>query len=243
MQNITQRIEVLPSIFFANKNIAYNANEEYYSQWKALYNRAKSNLNSFADNCKWSDFAAMRNIMRNISNQGTNLQISNGSSIRYADLLGVSPDFNGTVHCNRGVSGIDGSTSTALGASLANNTSTILITGDMSFSYDINGLASLYNSKQFKIIVLCNGGGGIFRFINGPSNLPDFEQYFEVNRDLQIDKFAHAFGFDYFKANSKQELEEVLPIFLNNNKESILAVFTNNEVSAQTLKEYYNRNK
>ena len=82
MQNITQRIEVLPSIFFANKNIAYNANEEYYSQWKALYNRAKSNLNSFADNCKWSDFAAMRNIMRNISNQGTNLQISNGSSIR-----------------------------------------------------------------------------------------------------------------------------------------------------------------
>ena len=83
-------------------------------------------------------------------------------------------------NCNRGVSGIDGSTSTAIGASLAYSGTTLLITGDMSFSYDLSGLASQYNSPRLKIIVMKNGGGGIFRFIKSTSALPELERYLEV---------------------------------------------------------------
>ena len=180
--------------------------------------------------------------MTNMPQEKNNLQISNGSAIRYADILGNPKEFQGNYHCNRGVSGIDGSTSTALGASMVYKDTTLLITGDMSFSYDLSGLASQYNSDKFKIIVLCNGGGGIFRFINGPSNLPEFEQYFEVHRDIPVDKYATAFGFDYFEANDEQSLKQSLDLFHKNNKASILAVFTDNKTSADTLKGYFSRN-
>ncbi len=243
MQNITQRISIKPEIFFENNNIISNNDSNFYQLWKDIDNQSKESHDAFIEKCLWSDLAAMNIVMNNLPNKSINLQISNGSSIRYADLIGVTKDFEGGVYCNRGVSGIDGSTSTALGASMAHDGLTLLITGDMSFSYDINGLASQYNSNRFKIIVLCNGGGGIFRFIYGPSTLPEFEQYFEVNRNLPIDKYAQAFGFSYFEANDKNELQNVIPDFFNDDNCSILAIYTNNEVSATTLREYYNRNK
>jgi 2-succinyl-5-enolpyruvyl-6-hydroxy-3-cyclohexene-1-carboxylate synthase len=182
--------------------------------------------------------------MKNLPNENLNLQVSNGSSIRYADILGVNQDFIGTVHCNRGVSGIDGSTSTALGASMAKtDATTLFITGDMSFSYDLNGLATHYNNERLKIIILCNGGGGIFRFLNGPSDLPEFEEYFEVHKDIPTDKYAYAFGFEHLSADNEQSLQTALHKLFSNNKPTILAVHTNNKTSAKTLKNYYNRNK
>lgn len=243
MQNITQKIEVNPINFLCNNHISPNTSENYYRQWEEVKHRATETYNTFISNSEWSDLTAMDIVMNNLPDDNINLQISNGSSIRYADLIGVSNKFNGSVFCNRGVSGIDGSTSTALGASITHLGSTILITGDMSFSYDINGLASQYNTKRFKIIVLHNGGGGIFRFINGPSELPDFEEYFEVNRQLPIEKFAHAFGFNYYEANTKQKLQDTIGKFLKDNKESILCIHTNNKISANTLRAYYDRNK
>ena len=244
MQNITHRIETSPMEFFTSIELENNVESTYFAEWQNLSIKANTSHHTFIENCDWSDLKAMSIIMKNLPSENLNLQISNGSSIRYADIIGVVPTFNGTVHCNRGVSGIDGSTSTALGASIANiNATTLFITGDMSFSYDLNGLASQYNSERLKIIVLCNGGGGIFRFLNGPSDLPEFEEYFEVHKDIPTDKYAYAFGFEHLTANDEQSLQESLAELLNNNKPTILAVHTNNKISASTLKSYYNRNK
>jgi 2-succinyl-5-enolpyruvyl-6-hydroxy-3-cyclohexene-1-carboxylate synthase len=112
----------------------------------------------------------------------------------------------------------------------------------MSLCYDLNGLASQYNSKRFKIIVLCNGGGGIFRFINGPSTLPNFEQYFEVHRDIPIEKYANAFGFNYIACDNEVILQESITKLLSNNNPTILAIHTNNQISADTLRKYFNKN-
>ena len=242
MQNLTQILEVSPDKFFGIIGKQIITNGEYFNVWEAISIKAESTHNTYINNSPWSDLRAMDIIMTNMPQEKTNLQISNGSAIRYADILGIPKEFQGTYHCNRGVSGIDGSTSTALGASMVSNDTTLLITGDMSFSYDLSGLASQYNSDKFKIIVLCNGGGGIFRFINGPSNLPEFEQYFEVHRDIPVDKYATAFGFDYFEANDEQSLKQSLDLFHKNNKASILAVYTDNKTSADTLKGYFSRN-
>ena len=91
--------------------------------------------------------------------------------------------------------------------------------------------------------MLCNGGGGIFRFINGPSDLPEFEQYFEVHRNIPIDKYASAFGYDYISANNKATLQENIAKLFNNNTPTILTIHTNNKVSAEYLKGYFKRNK
>ena len=243
MQNLTHRIVAEPLSFFKGISIHLAKNGTYFEKWVSLKEQARQSHEVYIENAQWSDMIAMHTIMNDLPANGLNLQVSNGSAIRYADIMGVPEDFTGTVSCNRGVSGIDGSTSTALGASMAyTDGDTLLITGDMSFSYDLNGIASQYNSERIKIIVLCNGGGGIFRFINGPTSLPDFEQYFEVHRDIPIEKYADAFGFDYISAKDKVTLQESLHKLFSNSKPTILAIFTNNKISADTLRGYFNRN-
>lgn len=244
MQNLSHRIEITPDAFFSGiSEHIHKINGAYYEKWKNLAQKAESGLEKYINRVPWCDFKAMDIIMKSLPTMGINLQISNGSAIRYADIIGTVHDFDGSCHCNRGVSGIDGSTSTALGASLIYNGITLLITGDMSFSYDLSGLASQYNSQRLKIIILCNGGGGIFRFINGPSDLPEFEKYFEVHRDLPINKYADAFGFEYLQADDEVSLQDSLLKLLTNKHSSILAVHTNNEISATVLRTFFNRNK
>lgn len=111
------------------------------------------------------------------------------------------------------MSGIDGSTSTAAGAACVGEGMTVLITGDMSFSYDVNGLSSTYLSPRFKIIVMCNGGGGIFRFIKPTSDLPELETCFEIHRDISVEKYADLFGLRYFELNDEKSAAEVLSLF------------------------------
>lgn len=243
MQNLTHHIDIEPLTFFKAINEFITKKGSYFDQWVTLKAQAQQSHDTYVENAPWSDFKAMYTIMKSLPYEGLNLQVSNGSAIRYADIFGVHECFNGSIFCNRGVSGIDGSTSTALGASIIHTTGdTLLITGDMSFCYDLNGLASQYNSKRFKIIVLCNGGGGIFRFINGPSTLPNFEQYFEVHRDIPIEKYANAFGFNYITCDNEVLLQESITKLLSNNNPTILAIHTNNLISADTLRKYFNRN-
>ena len=179
---------------------------------------------------------AMDYIFSALNHEDISLQLSNGTVIRYAQLFGdrISvPNF-----CNRGVSGIDGSTSTALGASLVRGGTTILITGDMSFMYDLSGLASMYNSKKFKIIVLCIGGGGIFRFVKGTASLPELDDYFVVDRQVNVKGYAAAFGFEYLEADSIQSLKKNLDAFLNMRSPVILSVKTDGKISGEILTNY-----
>ena len=242
-KNITESVEITPSIFFEYIKLHLNCAGQYNNLWREFINQTNISHSSYVKNAPWSDLKAMDIITNSIPSNGVNLQLSNGSSIRYADITAMPNEFIGTIHCNRGVSGIDGSTSTTLGASLVcEDATTLLITGDMSFGYDLSGLASQYNSSKLKIIVLRNGGGSIFRFINGPTELPEFEKYFEVKQDIPVNKYAAAFGFDYFEANNEIMLKEQLVLLFDNRAPSILAVNTDNIVSASVLKGYYNKN-
>jgi 2-succinyl-5-enolpyruvyl-6-hydroxy-3-cyclohexene-1-carboxylate synthase len=92
------------------------------------------------------------------------LQISNSSAIRYAQLIAIDPSIE--VYCNRGTSGIDGSTSTAIGAAVANENKQYSLRRYWVL-YDSNALWNNYIPKNFKIILINNGGGGIFRILPG----------------------------------------------------------------------------
>ncbi len=242
MQHLTKKIKVSPEELFkainqcANKDIPSN----YKQMWLELKKRSTLSHHKFVDDVPWSDLKAFSVILPSIP-ADCNLQLSNGTSIRYVQLFDV-PEIRRS-NCNRGVAGIDGATSTALGASLAKAENTILITGDMSLSYDLNGMSSQYNNQHFKIIVICNGGGGIFRFIKGPSDLDELEDYFEVHREIPVEGYASTFGFDYFKAENEAQLIDKLPKFYNNDKASILAVYTPRKSNAKILREYFKRDR
>lgn len=241
MQHLTTKIDIEPAQFFcavdALMKDTFNANATYSRKWHALADQARSWHNQFTNSIPWCDLKAFSIFMPMIP-QNYILHLSNGTCIRYAQLFGMRSG----VKCfgNRGVSGIDGSTSTALGTSLvATDYTSLLVTGDMSFGYDINGLTSQYNSARFKIIVMDNQGGNIFRFINGPSDLPELKKYFEVQRTIPVKDYARAFGFDYFEADDETSLKSALPEFFASRSQSILAIHTPPETNAKVLRSYF----
>ena len=104
---------------------------------------------------------------------------------------------NSTVFCNRGTSGIDGSTSTAVGASVSLKSPTLLITGDLSFFYDSNGLWNDYIKNTFRIILINNSGGGIFKILPGYRDDLFHEKFIETRHGFSAKHLAKMYGFKY----------------------------------------------
>ncbi|MBS7786697.1 2-succinyl-5-enolpyruvyl-6-hydroxy-3-cyclohexene-1-carboxylic-acid synthase [Flavobacterium sp. CYK-55] len=167
------------------------------------------------------------------------LQISNSSAIRYAQLFEI--DAQVSVFCNRGTSGIDGSTSTAIGAATMHQKPTVLITGDISFLYDSNALWNEYIPKNFKIVLINNGGGGIFRILPGHQENKVFHKYFETAHNLTAEHLAKMFGLSYAAAHNESELiVHTKRLFSFNNQPSILEVFTPAHENNKILLQYFN---
>lgn len=114
---------------------------------------------------------------------------------------------------------------------------TILYTGDMSFSYNpqILGLPGL--PDNFKIIVVNNSGGGIFRFIGQTRDLPEREEYFCADRPQPIEGLAKAYGWEYMQASNASELNNALPLFLSGSRK-ILEIIVDPEISARVLTQF-----
>ena len=240
-KSLTMRVEISPSAFFKQYyDVVYpfdklNNNEKYKDQWHKIEEIAHKSHNIFVENCKWSDLKAFSILIPNIKGV---LHLSNGTSIRYHQLF--YNDINSTkVYCNRGVSGIDGSTSTAIGHAMTTTTTTTLITGDISAQYDIGALSINNIPPNFKLIVICNGGGGIFRFIKSTSRLPELDDFFATTPNLPLKDLAKGYGFDYYEANNECELANNIEQLYKTDKPSILAIFTPANENAKILKEYF----
>lgn len=212
------------------------AERSYSERWSLLSRAAGRSHSDYAEAAPWSELKAINLILGELPGK-YNLHISNGTAIRYALLSDAR--FH-SVSCNRGVSGIEGSTSTAVGAAIKHPSPTLLITGDMSFSYDIGALAIKEIPRNFKIIVLSNAGGGIFRFITKTNKLLQREQYFCAEPKLPLPQLAEAYGFRYLKAASMPELKESLSeLKKTDDVPVILDVIVDPDVSARTFSEYF----
>jgi len=185
----------------------------------------------------FSDFKVFDFICQNVP-KNSQLQVSNSSAIRYLQLFDLDKSIQ--VFCNRGTSGIDGSTSTAIGAALTSDLPTMLITGDISFLYDSNALWNNYIPKNFKIILLNNSGGGIFRILPGHQETETFNTYFETSHQLNALHLAKMYGFDYYTATDEDSLKTSYKSFLNqNNKPCILEIFTPEKSNNRILLDFF----
>lgn len=212
---------------------------DYAIRWQQKKELSTIRHNRFAETVPWSDWKAFSMVLPSLP-AGVSLQLGNSTPVRYAQLFEYLQV--GRVDGNRGTSGIDGSTSTAVGAAVLNAGITVLITGDMSFLYDSNALWNKYITPRFKIIVMKNGGGGIFRFIPGPSDLAELEECFETEREVDIEGFASLHGFQYLYADCEDELQSVLPGFYSiADRPTILEIRTPRYVNAEILKEYFRK--
>lgn len=198
---------------------------------------ASQRTSSFAEAAPWSDFKAVYNLIE--ASPRIHLQVSNGTAIRYVQLFSGYGRF-ASIHCNRGVSGIDGCTSTAIGFSSVRKRPTLFLTGDMSAAYDIGALALPMITPRFKMAVLNNRGGGIFRFIPSTRDLPELERCFAASPRLPLAELARAYGFRYFEATDERSFKNLLPdFFAEAERPALFNIITPAEISAKILTEYF----
>lgn len=235
---LTKYFKVSPNVFFNSFLALTNETESDYNQkiQEVKLHRARKHQ-QYLETIPFSDLKVFE-IVFPILPEDSQLQISNSSAIRYAQLFPIASSIS--VFCNRGTSGIDGSTSTAIGATVGSKTQTILITGDIGFLYDSNALWNNYIPKNFKIILINNGGGGIFRILPGHSETPVFNTFFETAHCLTAEHLAKMYNFDYHIASDEKSLVSALDtMYLQNEKPYLLEVFTPTLVNDGILLQYF----
>ena len=238
---LTKHFKVGPNTFFNTfLPLTQKVESNYFTQLNAVKAFRKEKHDIYLSKISFTDFKVFEKVIQSLPTK-SQLQISNSSAIRYAQLIPIDSSIE--VYCNRGTSGIDGSTSTAIGAAVANYSKpTVFITGDIGFLYDSNALWNNYIPKNFKIILINNGGGGIFRILPGHNETPVFNTFFETSHNLTAVHLAKMYGLDYLSANDEVSLLNGLnSVYAQNDKPIILEVFTptleNNSILLQYFKE------
>ncbi|MRX70002.1 2-succinyl-5-enolpyruvyl-6-hydroxy-3-cyclohexene-1-carboxylate synthase [Flavobacterium resistens] len=209
----------------------------YFKKIDKIYSLRNKRKEEYLKKIPFSDFKVFEKIIESLP-KNIQLQISNSSAIRYAQLIDIDDSIE--VFCNRGTSGIDGSTSTAIGAAVGSEKQGIFITGDISFLYDSNALWNSYIPKNFKIILINNGGGGIFRILPGHEEKPVFNTYFETSHNLTAEHLAKMYQFNYVQACDNESLEKgISDLYADNNSPVILEIFTPTAQNDIILKQYF----
>ena len=209
---------------------------EYYPFWKSVFDERLELSKTYRDQIPYSDFWVYPFVFDALPKDIV-LHLGNSSCVRYSNLFDLDTSIE--VYCNRGTSGIDGSTSTAIGHGAVSEKQNILLCGDLSFLYDSNGLWNNSIPKNFKIIIINNAGGGIFRILPGDKDESYFNTFFETRHHYDASHLANMYGFSYYSTNDKKQLTTTLPIFMNNNEKSILEIFTPTELNDKILLEYF----
>ena len=234
---LDKHIKQSPKDFFPALLGTSVIDSDYQNHWKAVKERRNEKHEDFLNQISFSDFSVFNNVLKSIPDN-TNLHLGNSSTIRYTQLFDLKTTLK--VFCNRGTSGIDGSTSTAIGAASVSAEQSIFITGDLSFFYDSNALWNNYIPNNFRIIIINNGGGGIFRILPGHKNTQNFDQFFETTHNLDASQLCNMYGFKYQFASNKDNLESCLESFYSQSEQpKLLEIFTPRTENDDILLSYF----
>ncbi|KAB2837925.1 MAG: hypothetical protein F9K45_12010 [Melioribacteraceae bacterium] len=170
---------------------------------------------------------------------GSNLFISNSLPVRDLDYFAESSNKNIKVFSNRGASGIDGINSTALGIAASSKRKTILITGDLAFYHDLNGLLTAKNYKIPLIIILINNNGGsIFESLPIAKHKNIFNEYFKTPHQLDFKKFVEGYKGNFVNIKNWNSLKAEFVKALKQKKFSVLHFKTDSTKSHSVRKEF-----
>jgi len=219
-QTITQIFQATPASFFGylatvdhTETFENQKQNNYNKFWEVEERRALRTLTSFFPQKTVGELEVVNEVIRSLP-QDAILHLANSMSVRYANYIGLAAAQKGvTVVANRGTSGIDGCTSTAVGHALASDRINILITGDLAFFYDRNAFWHNYALPNLRVLLLNNHGGIIFSMIDGPGSLPEAEEYFVTHQKLNAKKLSEEFNIDYLRLDNKRKLKNLVKDF------------------------------
>lgn len=242
-QHLSITIPMQPAVFFEQlvHGLTFAATSRYGSVWKQRDFYAKDVHNKVLAEAPFSDLKVMEILLDSVPEQ-CHVHLGNSSVVRYAQLF--DPIRGMKYWSNRGTSGIDGSVSTAAGAAFALvDAPHVLVVGDISFFYDSNALWNQFLTSNLRILVVHNGGGGIFKIIPGPDSTDFLEDYFVTRHAYSAEFICKAFDVAYFHAEGEVELEQRISEWMQptqNGRPALLEVHTPSELNDQVLKNYFN---
>ncbi|MDO7876144.1 2-succinyl-5-enolpyruvyl-6-hydroxy-3-cyclohexene-1-carboxylic-acid synthase [Hymenobacter sp. ASUV-10] len=240
-RTLTRIVRSDPTEFFSRWTPAELPARDTLLPWQQAEAAATQSLTSFfeTESHPFNEFSAMRQALTLLP-EATALHLANSMAVRYANILGLPQQRQVKVFANRGTSGIDGCTSTAVGAALAQpGRPVVLLTGDVAFFYDRNAFWHNYPTPNLRVVLFNNHGGGIFRLIDGPRQQPELDEFFETTQALTAENTARDFKLRYFPVSSFDELDAALPVFFAaETGAAILEIFTDSKTNAAFFEEY-----
>ena len=221
---------------FTNLYGVKNDSPAYLGKWQHLETAGKQKLGTAIEEPSCFEGRTIRELQQHISDNAQVL-IANSMSIRDFDYFWFSGESKAVLYGNRGVNGIDGTISTALGLA-ANGRPTYLVTGDLSLFHDLNGLAvAKTHNLNLTIILHNNDGGGIFEYLP-QKGTKHFDYLFSTSQGLDYSGAAKLYGCGYTKISSPNELSFVLAKIGQESGVHIIEIPTNREYSRELHKKY-----
>lgn len=197
-------------------------NEEYFVMPKKVGQLVENAINS--SEILSEPFIA-RQVLKSLPS-GSALFLGNSMPIRDADMFGWQIP-NVEIGTNRGASGIDGTISSACGFAKGVGRPTTLLVGDLAFLHDANALSLLSNLKEaLTIILINNGGGGIFSFLPIAAHEEIFTPYFDSPHNVKIADLCRAFDLPHLKVTTKAQLQNALEIATGSNQHLVVEAIT-----------------
>jgi 2-succinyl-5-enolpyruvyl-6-hydroxy-3-cyclohexene-1-carboxylate synthase len=241
-QSMTQSIQVKPSAFMHEvTHFKRESDSTFGARWKQkdflIQEKAQ---NFFEQNTTYGDLNVFHTVLDYIP-ETSHLHMANSSVVRYCQLF--DPIRSIQYWCNRGTSGIDGSTSTVAGAALIKKeTWHTLITGDISFFYDSNALWNKVLPPNLRIFMINNAGGGIFKIIPGPNSTAELDDFFVFKHDFSAEHICKGFKVDYFKAENIESIENQMEDFYTfeeDGRAKLMEIFTPSEMNHEQLDVFF----
>lgn len=231
---LTTVIEMDPFEFLEKVAPLINAaNSGYPTSWEAFCQAVP------APQFPYSEMSAIGSLLQSMPEEAS-LHLANSSAVRYAQLYPLKPQVE--VCCNRGVNGIEGSLSSAVGYSVASRKINFVVIGDLSFFYDMNALWNHHYGVNLRILLLNNGGGEIFHTLPGMDQTDRSRAFITAPHTTSACGWAEERGFLYLKATNQKELDEKMQLFASmqeTRKPMLLEVMTDADTDTSLLREYY----
>ena len=221
-------------------NSAYSgqlaADSSYVQIWQQIESNSREQLDKVQEEPNLFEGRTIHMLQHIMPDEGQIL-VANSMSIRDMDYFWATGRSQAMVYGNRGTNGIDGTVSTALGLSM-NGKPTVMVTGDLSFFHDLNGLAiGKTHGMNLTIILHNNDGGGIFQYLP-QKGTDDFDYLFNTPQGINYSGLATMYGLDYVKVTNNAELEQAMQQYIGAEGIHLIEVPTSKEGSRELHKLY-----
>ncbi len=241
-RNLSCVIEAVPNdvlVSVASHIKEHNADDtdcqkEYFRKWQCAFDDAVGQIQGFCP--EFSQPLAIKEFETSLEDMDYEFHVhyANSTSVRLGNLYAGH-----YVWCNRGVNGIEGSLSVAAGFSLSTDDMVFCVIGDLSFFYDQNALWNGRLKGNFRVLLLNNGGGGIFRNLPGLTQSNAYDEFISARHHAGAKGVCSQNDIGYISARTWEEMQLGLVTLLTEQtkRPMVLEVFTDMETDGKVMKE------